>query len=109
MASFEGVFSRIFSKPVEDNGSAERPMIDAGRLKAHRRAAGSLKKGALPRPIGRAKGGSNTRPHQTRSRMLFAMALDDRFCRRRRKAGRVTVKERGVRRRLSKGRETVGR
>ena len=38
-------------------------MIDATHLKAHRTAASLLKRGALPRRIGRTKGGLNSKLH----------------------------------------------
>jgi transposase len=51
-----GVFNRIFAK-LGKGGKPERIMIDATHLKAHRTAASPLKKGPVPRRIGRTKGG----------------------------------------------------
>jgi hypothetical protein len=45
----------------QDNGGAEKLMIDATHLKAHRTAASLFKKGALPRSIGRSRGGLTTK------------------------------------------------
>jgi len=38
-------------------------MIDATHLKAHRKASSLLKKGGVPRRIGRTKGGLNSKLH----------------------------------------------
>jgi transposase len=43
-----GVFDKIFSALVEEEGPPERLMIDATHLKAHRTAASLLKKGMFP-------------------------------------------------------------
>jgi len=43
--------------------SVSRVMIDSTHLKAHRTAASLLKKGDLPRLIGRTKGGLNSKLH----------------------------------------------
>jgi hypothetical protein len=43
--------------------TADRLMIDATPLKAHRTAASLLKKGGVPRRIGRTKGGLNSKLH----------------------------------------------
>jgi putative transposase len=43
-----GVFDRIFSSLAGEGAKAERIMIDATHLKAHRTAASLLKKGLFP-------------------------------------------------------------
>ena len=43
-----GVFNRIFAELASKGGRAERLMIDATHLKAHRTAASLLKKGLFP-------------------------------------------------------------
>ena len=43
-----GVFDRIFSSLAAEGAKAERIMIDATHLKAHRTAASLLKKGMFP-------------------------------------------------------------
>ena len=43
-----GVFDKIFSALVEEEGPPERLMIDATHLKAHRTAASLQKKGMFP-------------------------------------------------------------
>lgn len=43
-----GVFNRILSELAAQGGSADRLMIDATHLKAHRTAASLLKKGLYP-------------------------------------------------------------
>ena len=58
-----GVFNRIFAGLAGQAGEPDRLMIDATHLKAHRTAASLLKKGALPRHIGRTKGGLNSKLH----------------------------------------------
>ena len=50
-----GVFNKIFMEPVEKQGDTERLMIDATHLKAHRTAAGLLKKGLFPAVSGGQK------------------------------------------------------
>ncbi|MEO5706518.1 MAG: IS5 family transposase [Alteraurantiacibacter sp.] len=58
-----GVFNRIFAEIAGKVGEPERIMIDATHLKAHRTAASLFKRGALPRRIGRTKGGLNSKLH----------------------------------------------
>ncbi|MDJ0390862.1 IS5 family transposase [Roseomonas sp. E05] len=58
-----GVFNRIFAGLAGRKGQPGRLMIDATHLKAHRTAASLLKKGLFPRPIGRTKGGLNSKLH----------------------------------------------
>jgi len=59
-----GVFNRIFAELSAKGPRPERLMIAATHLKAHRTAAGLLKKkGAVPRHIGRTKGGLNSKLH----------------------------------------------
>ena len=43
-----GVFNKIFAELARKGGKAERIMIDATHLKAHRTAASLLKKGLFP-------------------------------------------------------------
>ena len=57
-----GVFNRIFAELSAKSPRPERLMFDATHLKAHRTAA-SLQKGAVPRCIGRTKGGLNPEHH----------------------------------------------
>ncbi|WP_260581104.1 IS5 family transposase [Sphingopyxis sp. PET50] len=56
-----GVFNRIFAELARDGDGVL--MIDATHLKAHRTAASLLKKGLLPRCIGRSRGGLTTKLH----------------------------------------------
>ena len=56
-----GIFNKIFAELAGQEAKPKRLMIDATHLKAHRTAA-SLQKGALPRRIGRTKGGLNSKP-----------------------------------------------
>ena len=58
-----GVFNKIFAELARKGGKPERLMIDATHLKAHRTAASLLKKGPVPRRIGRTKGGLNSKLH----------------------------------------------
>src|SRR5437660_5229399 len=58
-----GVFNRIFAALAAKGGKSDQLMIDATHLKAHRTAASLLKRGALPRCIGRIKGGLNFKLH----------------------------------------------
>ncbi|QJB69730.1 IS5 family transposase [Parasphingorhabdus halotolerans] len=58
-----GVFNRIFAELAGKAGEPDRIMIDATHLKAHRTAASLPKRGALPRRIGRTKGGLNSKLH----------------------------------------------
>jgi transposase len=58
-----GVFNKIFAALARKGGKPERVMIDATHLKAHRTAASLLKKGPVPRRIGRTKGGLNSKLH----------------------------------------------
>ena len=58
-----GVFNKIFAALAAKGGKPDQLMIDATHLKAHRRAASLLKKGAVPRRIGRTKGGLNSKLH----------------------------------------------
>jgi len=46
--SRKGIFNKIFAALVEESGKADRLMIDATHLKAHRTAASLLKKGMFP-------------------------------------------------------------
>ncbi|CDZ60065.1 Transposase orfA IS5 family element [Neorhizobium galegae bv. orientalis] len=48
-----GVFNRILAELTAKRGKPEQLMIDATHLKAHRTAASLLKKGDVPRRIGR--------------------------------------------------------
>jgi transposase len=57
------VFNRIFSALAGKAGEPDQLMIDATHLKAHRTAAILLKKGDVPRRIGRTKGGLNSKLH----------------------------------------------
>ncbi len=58
-----GVFNKIFAELARKAGKPDRLMIDATHLKAHRTAASLLKKGLVPRRIGRTKGGLNSKLH----------------------------------------------
>lgn len=58
-----GVFSWILAELIAKRGRPEQLMIDAAHLKAHRTAASLLKKGDVPRRIGRTKGGLNSKLH----------------------------------------------
>ncbi len=57
-----GIFNRIFEALAHEGGKPDRVMIDATHLKAHRTAASLLKR-AVPRRIGRTKGGLNAKLH----------------------------------------------
>ncbi|WP_148560766.1 IS5 family transposase [Magnetospira sp. QH-2] len=57
-----GVFDRIFATLAAESTATHTVMIDATHLKAHRTAA-SAQKGAVPRRIGRTKGGLNSKLH----------------------------------------------
>lgn len=57
-----GVFNRIFAELAAKGGKPDQLMIDATHLKAHRTAASLLKK-AVPRRIGRTRGGLNSKLH----------------------------------------------
>jgi transposase len=61
--SRRGAFDRIFAALAGEGPQPERSLIDATHLKAHRTAASLLKKGDVPRHIGRTKGGLNSKPH----------------------------------------------
>jgi len=50
-----GVFNKIFAELARKGGKAERIMIDAMHLKAHRTAASLLKKGLFPDVSGAPK------------------------------------------------------
>ena|SRR5208283_499111 len=50
-----GVFNKIFAELARKGGKAERIMIDATHLKAHRTAASLLKKGLFPDVSGAPK------------------------------------------------------
>jgi putative transposase len=52
-----GVFNRIFAELARKGAKAERIMIDATHLKAHRTAASLLKKGRFPDLSGARKAG----------------------------------------------------
>jgi transposase len=56
-----GVFNKIFAELARKAGKPSRLMIDATHLKAHRTAASLLKRGSVPRRIGRTKGGLNSK------------------------------------------------
>ena len=58
-----GVSNRIFASLAAKGGKPDQLMINATHLKAHRTAASLLKKGAVPRRIGRTKGGLNSKLH----------------------------------------------
>jgi transposase len=58
-----GVFNKIFAALAAKGGKPDQLMIDATHLKAHRTAASLLKKGDVPRRIGRTKGGLNSKLH----------------------------------------------
>ena len=70
-----GVFDKIFSYLTADNGPPDTLMIDATHLKAHRTASSLLKRGILPRHIGRTKGGLNTKLHAVCDGMGRPIAL----------------------------------
>ena len=57
------MFNKIFAELARKAGKPIRLMIDATHLKAHRTAASLLKKGPVPRRIGRTKGGLNSKLH----------------------------------------------
>ena len=50
-----GVFNRIFAELARKGAEAERIMIDATHLKAHRTASSLLKKGLFPEALGARK------------------------------------------------------
>ena len=50
------MFNKIFAELARKGGKAERIMIDATHLKAHRTAASLLKKGLFPDVSGARKG-----------------------------------------------------
>jgi putative transposase len=52
-----GVFNRIFAELAHKGAKAERIMIDATHLKAHRTASSLLKKGRFPDVSGARKAG----------------------------------------------------
>ena len=58
-----GVFNKIFGALAAKGGKPDQLMIDATHLKAHRTPASLLKKGDVPRRIGRTKGGLNSKLH----------------------------------------------
>ncbi len=57
------MFNTIFAELAAQAGKPDQLMIDATHLKAHRTPASLAKKGALPRRIGRTKGGLNSKLH----------------------------------------------
>ena len=57
------MFNRIFAELAGKAGEPDRIMIDATHLKTHYTAANLLKGGAVPSPIGRTKGGLNSKLH----------------------------------------------
>jgi transposase len=61
--SKRGIFNRIFTALAGKAGMPERLMIDTTHLKGHRTAASLQQKGAVPRCIGRTKGGLNSKLH----------------------------------------------
>jgi hypothetical protein len=56
-----GVFDRIFAALAGESAATDTVMVDRAHLKGHRTAASLLKKGAVPRRIGRTKGGLNSK------------------------------------------------
>ncbi len=56
-----GVFNHILAELASRGGKTDNLMIDATHLKAYRTAAQSARKGALPRCIGRSRGGLTTK------------------------------------------------
>ena len=58
-----GVFDRIFAVLASEGPEPKRIMMDATHLKAHRNRGEPLEKGAVPRHIGRTKGGLNSKLH----------------------------------------------
>ncbi len=58
-----GVFDCIFAALAGEGSKPERILINTTHLKAHRTAASLLKKGAVPRRIGRTKRGLNSTLH----------------------------------------------
>lgn len=58
-----GIFDQIFSGLVSGGLEPDAVMIDATYLKADRTACSLAKKGAVPRRIGRTKGGLNSELH----------------------------------------------
>ena len=58
-----GVFNKIFTELARKAGKPRRLLIDTNHLKAHRPAVSLLKKGVVPRRIGRTKGGLNSKLH----------------------------------------------
>jgi transposase len=56
-------WSRIFAAAAGERRKPDQLMIDATHLKAHRTAASRLKKGDVPRRIGRTKGELNSKLH----------------------------------------------
>jgi transposase len=56
-------FIMVLTPDLAEAVQQDRLMIDATHLKAHRTAASLLKKGAVPRRIGRTKGGLNSKLH----------------------------------------------
>jgi transposase len=61
--STRGILNRIFAALAGKAGMPERLMIDATHLKAHRTAASLQQKRAVPRCLGRTKGGLNSKLH----------------------------------------------
>ena len=58
-----GVFGRILIELTNQAEDTEEIMIDATHLKAHWTAASLVKRGVLPRFLGRTKGGLNSKLH----------------------------------------------
>lgn len=58
-----GAFDRIFTGLAREGPKPGRIVVDATNLKARRTTASLLKNGALPRCIGRMKGGLNSKLH----------------------------------------------
>ena len=56
------MYDKVFIELARSGGKLKRLMIDATHLKAHRSVASLLNK-ALPRRIGRIKGGLNSKLH----------------------------------------------
>jgi transposase len=61
--SSKGVFHNIFTQLSQEQETYESLQIDSTCLKAHRTASSLLKKGDVPRDIGRTRGGLNTKLH----------------------------------------------
>ncbi len=58
-----GVFDRIFTSLVSEDGPPDQLQVDSSHPKAHRTAASLAKMGDVSRDIGRTKGGLNSKLH----------------------------------------------